>query len=198
MFGMSLPVLSVAATTVIHPYFNEFNLTASELKLLPVYCKVKASIPNNDPRAQHWINVLGPNYAHLHHYCVGLLKINRGDTALIGSKTSPSYYYSTALKEFSYMERNASSDFKLWPALLVKIGYVHERLKDNANAEIYYQKSVNKYPEYKRGYMQLVDLYIKQNRSEEAEKLNSAALQKFGKRKTFMRRAEELRKLKGK
>jgi tetratricopeptide (TPR) repeat protein len=178
---------------------GRFNPTEEELSLLPSYCRQKVGNPKgNDPnKVQHWYATFGKDYRHMHHYCEGLVSIIRGDKITgntLLQKRDRKFKYRLAIQEFDATEGfYATPNFKLLPELYVKRGDAHGKLGDKVKQEIDYLNAYNKFPNYSVSYTKLVDLYLKQGRVEKAKSVNDAALEKFGKKKKFIRRAEKIK-----
>ena len=176
-----------------------FRPTEAELQLLPSYCRPKAAAnTGNSATVKRWFRVFGPDYKHMHHYCRGLVSISRGDTTFSGSESEGAqrkHHYQTAISEFTATaDQYATKTFKLLPELFVKRGDAYSRLHDDASAEVDYLTAYNRYPKYPVAYMKLVDLYLKQGRIGEAKAINDAALERFNKKKAFIRRADKIKK----
>jgi len=177
-----------------------FDPTANELALLPEYCKYKNQISPGYQKDATWKrcqSIFGAdNWKHMHHYCGGLLKINRGNSVIRGTGKASAYYH-YAIEDLEYMERGATASFRLWPELFVKMGDAYKGQNDLTNAEFYYHKAYIKYPKYKITYMKLVYLYINQDRAKEAKEVNDNAIRQFGEKKAFLRNAEKINQLLG-
>lgn len=190
---LSVPVTAFAV--------GPFNPTEDELAMLPSYCRPKAgSVTGNSATVKRWFRVFGQDYKHMHHYCQGLVSISRGDNTFPGADGGKrKAHYKSAISEFTTTaDKYASKNFKLFPELYVKRGEAYSRLQDYANAEMDYLTAYNRYPKYPVAYMRLVDLYLKQGRVGEAQAINDAALERFSKKNSFIRRADKIRKAGGK
>ncbi|MCS6943935.1 MAG: hypothetical protein RMK97_00705, partial [Sutterellaceae bacterium] len=95
-------------------------LDPREVAMLPQYCiytqHFREVVPggNNQAEIERWYAVLGPTYHHLHHYCYGLMKTNRG-RILARDRQTRNFYLADAIREFDYVLRNATADFALLP-----------------------------------------------------------------------------------
>ncbi len=171
---------------------GNFKPTEAQLRLLPEYCKPRATGWGNDPkdpRTKRWFRIFGNDYTHMHHYCDGLKDINEGNR-----ETDPvtrGRYFIHAIQELSYVERNAGkgeTKFKLMPELYVKKGDAYVGMGDIPNAERYYHKSIREYPSYSRSYMMLINLLMRLERFEDANEINELALKQVKKTKFFKKK----------
>src|SRR5262245_1724146 len=76
---------------------------AREVAMLPRYCAYTQSfrdhVPGgNSPDAiQRWQSILGETFIHIHHYCWGLMKTNRG-VLLARDEQSSRFYLTDAIR----------------------------------------------------------------------------------------------------
>src|SRR5690349_14653298 len=97
----------------------------SEVRRLPEYCKYtqgfRDHVPggNNPVAIERWTTVMGGTFNHMHHYCWGLMAVNR---AAYSSDTAQSrtHELSYSIGEFDYVLKQAAPDFRLMPEVLTK------------------------------------------------------------------------------
>jgi tetratricopeptide (TPR) repeat protein len=196
MILRSILLLSIFCFPLITSAIGSFKPTASELRLLPEYCKPRATGWGDDikdPRVKRWYAIFGGDWRHMHHYCKGLNHINKGNS-LVDNRI---FHYKTAISEFAYCIRQAKSEgYKsvLLPLLYTKTGDAYANLDNKPIAERYYRKSINKFPKYLSAYKRLVTLLIRSNRFKEAKIINDQGLDKFSKSKFFKRKEPKIEK----
>lgn len=115
---------SAAAQAPIPGYPDNWDaFDAREVALLPSYCKhtqvFRERVPGDADERERWIAYFGPGYLHLHHYCWGLMKTNRG-ALLARSRESRVFYLSDAIGEYDYVIRRVPPDFVLLPEILTR------------------------------------------------------------------------------
>ena len=98
-----------------------------ELPYLPAYCKCKAAVSGDRYRKkgcmEKWNRFFGKyphggNWIHLHHYCNGLLMLNRLSRG-VGKRTA---LLKTAEAEFNYVITQSNPKFILVPEFHLKLG----------------------------------------------------------------------------
>ena len=62
-------------TTAVHAQLPG-KATDAEIARLPPYCAVRLK-GNTSPEYKQWERTLGPGFLHTHHYCTGLVQLNR-------------------------------------------------------------------------------------------------------------------------
>ncbi len=196
MIPRSILLLSIFCFPLVASAIGNFKPTASELRLLPEYCKPRATGWGDDikdPRVKRWYAIFGGDWRHLHHYCKGLDHINKGNS-LIANRI---FHYNRAIGEFAYCLRRAESgEYKsiLLPLLYTKTGDAYVGLDNKPVAERYYRKSINKSPKSISAYKRLVTLLIRSNRFKEAKLTNDQGLNRFSKNKFFKRKRAKIEK----
>jgi len=146
---------------------GSFKPTEQELKLLPPYCKPKAVNLNATvgpyqkyrPLIPKWKKLLGPDYAHLHHYCEALQFLNK--SYLEHDPDKRKFYYSVAISNIEYMERNASKNFVLNPQIAVTKGDILHKMGNNSAAISEYKKAIKYKKNYPSPYAKIFDIYMK-------------------------------------
>jgi tetratricopeptide (TPR) repeat protein len=138
-----------------------------EMRYLPDYCKYtqlfRDHLPGgNDPeQIEHWTNMLGPTFIHLHHYCWGLMATNR---AFFMSPTpvERGYNLNQSITEFSYVIERSPPTFALLPEILTKRGENYVSLDQGAKGVADLRGAIDLKPEYWPPYAAMSD-YFKQN-----------------------------------
>jgi len=135
-----------------------------EVGRLPVYCKYtqsfRNSVPGGNDQAQisYWYSTLGQPFHNLHHYCWGLMKLNRA-LFLARNDQARTFYFGSAISEFDYVLERSPEDFVLMPEMLTKKGQALIRLGRGPIAVPILEKAVELKPDYWPAYLQLSDFY---------------------------------------
>jgi hypothetical protein len=127
------------------------DITAGEMALLPPYCPDTQTMSDVDPRgtekAARWVAVLGKAFWALHHYCWGLIHVNRASQAGISPQIRR-FHYETAINDYRYVVENAQPGFVLLPEVYLRIGEASVELQDYASAMEAFQRSREAKPDY--------------------------------------------------
>ena len=152
------------------------DITESEMKLLPPYCKDTQSFgygdaySNTSPRAGYWVSLMGHTFWHMHHYCWAEITMNRSRKARLSTQQRNSLWES-ALRDYWYVPRNAPKDFILLPEIYTKIGQV-ELLLDRPNkADDAFTRARDLKPDYWPAYSHWVEFLMQNRKRAEAMKM---------------------------
>ena len=101
----------IGALSVVYaaPIRAQVTHTPFELAMLPDYCK--ARLGNDEQARKAWLQKMGQNWYHLHHYCSGLTSMRRAKSTADPKKRREDYEF--AVKEFNYVLKNWTPDFYL-------------------------------------------------------------------------------------
>ncbi len=197
----SLLALSGAAThaqPAIPGYPN--NVLAydpREVGRLPSYCKYTQSfrerVPGGDNPAQiaQWLAVMGDVFNHMHHYCWGLMKLNRA-LHLARGKHARDFFFNDAITEIDYVLNRSSEDFVLRPELLTKKGQSLIMLGRGPLAVIELERAIELKPDYWPPYVQLADYYSQIGDTAKAREMIERALGFAPESKTLRSKLDEL------
>jgi tetratricopeptide (TPR) repeat protein len=140
------------------------NVTPGELSLLPNYCVDTQGFNygdqyfNTSPKAAYWVGLMGPSFWHHHHYCWGLIKMQRarrpGATA-----NAREAGFTGAIGDFDYVIRNATSDFVMLPEVYLRMGDAFLELGDTAQALNSYAGATERKPDYWPAYINAAKVY---------------------------------------
>lgn len=167
----AIPVIVLSATCV---HAQPYKLTIDLLPILPAYCPhtrgISELVPGgNNPQArERWETLMGAsNFAHIHHYCVGLARTHH---ALFNPRTKQERdgYLEASIKEFDYVLRLATPDFVLLPEILTKRGENLVRLGRAPEAIPNLMQAIDIKPDYWPPYASLSDLYKEAGDTEKA------------------------------
>lgn len=143
---------------------NVLSYDPREVAMLPAFCRhtqgFRESVPGgNDPvQVQRWRGTLGGTFEHLHHYCWGLMKSNRG-AILARDGTTRAAYLSDANREFQYVLERAGEDFVLLPEILTKRGDNLVKLRRGHLAVVDYERALLIKADYWPAYAGLADYF---------------------------------------
>lgn len=135
-----------------------------EVGRLPRYCRYtqdfRSAVKGGDDQAKisYWYSTLGQPFHAMHHYCWGLMKLNR---ALFLARTDQSrtFYFGAAIAEFDYVLERSPDDFVLRPEMLTKKGQALIRLGRGPVAVPILEKAIELNPNYWPPYVQLSEHY---------------------------------------
>lgn len=147
-------IASLFSTTAIAQIYSSKQITANEMSLLPNYCQYTqgskygfTASGNNHPQAVAWNNTIGPGFLHLHHYCWGLVEIQRA------ARRSTTAHHKTvllnsAISNFWYVINNSPEDLILLPEIYNWIGKTELQLKRPEKADAAFTKAIIIKPDY--------------------------------------------------
>ena len=156
--GLVLACTSIAATPCLA--VKPQDVTAGELALLPPYCiDTEAFIYgheyslNKSPRADGWVAQMGRSFWTMHHYCWGLVNLNRLRS---GRANTPNrkYFAKQIVDEYLFVIHNAKSDFVLLPEVWTRIGEASLLAGEVAQALEAYAMARSIKPDYWPAYSQ--------------------------------------------
>jgi len=109
------------------------NISPGEMALLPEYCAQTQTMAEVDPRGSaqgaYWSGLLGQGFWGLHHYCWGLIRINRAMQPGVPSHIRRGAHES-AINDYRYVLANAQPGFVLAPEILLRIGEAYLYLQN--------------------------------------------------------------------
>jgi tetratricopeptide (TPR) repeat protein len=117
--------------TIAFSFFANANtprdLTKAEKAMLPTFCAytqgggLGGSYESPSEGAKRWLNVMGPTFWHMHHYCWALTHHARGIRATL-NQAAKTEELVLARDDFLYVIRNSPDDFILLPEVLTWMG----------------------------------------------------------------------------
>lgn len=138
---------------------GNFRAYDHELPYLPPYCRYCAAI--NKYRYKHekekWQRVLKSKGKpmHLHHYCFGLIMLNRLSRG-VGKRSA---LLKRAESQFDYVIRHSRPDFVLLPEVYLKMGVTQQLIGKDAEALKYFIKATKLKKNYVPAYIRIIDYY---------------------------------------
>ena len=201
LFVLGLVVLPAAAQISIPPSYPALvtEYDAREVSSLPKYCIYTQSfrdrVPGGNDRQQidYWYSVMGTTFHAMHHYCWGLMKINR---ALYLSRDTQTrrFYLNDSVNEFNYVLSNAPDDFILLPEILTKKGQSLVLAGRGSLGVIELERAIALKPDYWPPYLNLSDFYRDMGDLPKARSILQEAIAKAPEVKTLKDRLAELDK----
>ncbi len=146
------------------------EMTKEEYQLLPAYCRNQGNVassyfkPDNEA---HWKNQLGNNFPHIHHYCWGMVSLNRAYKAR-QTDAERSHQFNLAKADIIYVLERATPEFVLLPEIYSKAGQAYLGLHDDKNAEIVFKKAWEANPAYWPAYLWWAQRLMNQGKKHEA------------------------------
>jgi tetratricopeptide (TPR) repeat protein len=150
------------------------DITAGEMALLPPYCPDTQTMSAVDPRGSekgaHWVSVLGNAFWGLHHYCWGLIRVNRASRAGVAPQMRR-YLYESAINDYQYVLENSPPNFVLLPEIYLRIGEASVELQAYATAMEAFQRSREIKPDYWPPYVRAAAVLTRLGKNAEAAAL---------------------------
>ena len=147
------------------------NVTRGEMALLPEYCPETQTFAAGDARTTasgaRWRSLLGPTFGALHHYCWGLISVQRARAPGIGSLTRRGLLMSS-INDFTYVLQNATPDFLLLPEIYLRIGETQTELQAYAEAMEAFTLSRRAKPDYWPAYVRAATVLVRIGKTTDA------------------------------
>jgi tetratricopeptide (TPR) repeat protein len=174
-----------------------------EVAMLPKYCiytqAFRDNVPGgNDPaEIRRWYATMGDIFHAMHHYCWGLMYLNRA-TILARSAEVRAFNLSNAILEFDYVLRQAPENFALLPEILTKKGEVMLRQGRAPLAITQFERAIELRPDYWPPYAQMADHFASVGELDKARATLRRGLAQAPESNALQRRLRELDADKGK
>lgn len=159
------------------------NVGAGEIAMLPPYCidtegfmHGPENSPTQSPRAHEWVSRMGRSFWTMHHYCWGLVNLNRlrfGRT----DTNNKRYFAKQIVDEFTFVLQRSSPDFILLPEIWTRIGEASLLAGDIGAAMDAYAKARSLRPDYAPAYAQWAEFQMNNGRRSDAKTLVEEGLQ---------------------
>lgn len=180
----SAVVIALLLTSTCHAV-KPANVSAGEIAMLPAYCidtegfmHGPENSPTQSPRAREWVAKMGRSFWAMHHYCWGLINLNR--LRFGHAKTNNKQYFAKQIvDEYRYVIENTSSDFILLPEIWTRMGEASLLAGDIGGAMDAYAKARSIKPDYAPAYTQWAEFQLKNNKRDEARALVEEGLQQI-------------------
>lgn len=200
LIAVALGALAINAQAQRIPGYppDVYDYDPRETALLPSYCRhtqaFREVMPGGDDQQaiRHWEQIMGAdNYLHMHHYCLGLMHLNRARILARDTQTR-NYHFSRAIGEIDYVLRNARHDFFMRPEMLTRRGEALVGLKQGPRAVADFEAAIAAKPDYWPAYAQLSDFHRSLGDLGKAREVLEAGLKHAPDSKGLRRRLEEL------
>ena len=150
------------------------DVTDGEVALLPPYCPDTQTMSAVDPRgtekAARWVAVLGNAFWGLHHYCWGLIRVNRAGHAGVTPQMRR-YLYESAINDYQYVLENSQPNFVLLPEIYLRIGEASMELQAYSSALEAFQRSREIKPDYWPAYVRAATVLTRLGKNADAAAL---------------------------
>jgi tetratricopeptide (TPR) repeat protein len=159
-----VPVGLALAVLMPIPAEAQYKYEQSLMHMLPLYCRYTQDFINRfagvdrTAEQERWKKLMGPTFIHMHHYCYGLMNVNRA--AFLATDTRDRQFnLDNSLLEFEYVIERANLDFPLLPEILTKKGESLLKLSRPGEAMIEFERAVKIKPNYESAYVAASDYY---------------------------------------
>ncbi len=183
-----LPGVLLALATVT-PAQAQMHTTPAEIAMLPAYCdaKIGRKLPES---VDYWRDRMRhENWIHIHHYCSGLIELNRYYRSARGRQRAN---LGNAVNEFSGMLRAWTPDFFLRPEAHLNRGKAYRLMGNQGQALGDFLKALELNPRLTSATTELADLYRKTGKKAEALAVIRQGLEHSPESKSLRRRYQEL------
>ena len=178
--------LALGAASQVHA---ALDTTAQEIAMLPAYCDAKMGRQAPEAVAM-WRDKMGfDNWIHMHHYCGGLIELNRYYRGATGRQTAN---LGNAVNEFSGMIKAWTPDFYLRPEAHLNRGRAYKFMHHDGQALVDFQKAIELDPRLAPASIELADLYKKLGKKNEALAVLKSGIEHNPDTKSLRRRYAEL------
>ena len=196
-------IFSAAALLASMHVEAQHDFERSLVYMLPVYCKYapdfnQRNFGGHDPtEVQRWRTLMGPTFIHIHHYCYGLMDVNRA-VFLAKTREDRMHNYYQSVNEFDYVIERATPDFSLLPEVLTKKGESLIALGRAGEAMFEFERAIKIKPDYSPAYAAASDFYKENGKLGKAREWLAKGLSAAPDASALKRRLAELDKLKDK
>lgn len=158
------------------------NITEDEMQLIPSYCpdtmgfNYGSATYNTSPRAGYWVSLMGKSFWAMHHYCWGLINLNRSQKVGLSSETRKANW-EHIYNEYMYVVENSPPDFIMLPEIYTRIGDVQLMLKRPEKANEAFAHARKLKPDYWPAYSHWVEYLMHKNKRDDAFKLVVSGLE---------------------
>lgn len=191
-----------AAQSIIPGYpDNIHQLDPREVARLPPFCIYTAHFleafrgGRDSVELRRWKALFGEVFQTLHHYCWGLMYLNRAKF-LARDQGNRNWNFSAAIHDFDYVlnfvEAKKLYDFILLPEILTRKGEALVGLGRGARAVAEFERAIELKPDYWPAYAQLADYYRDAGEVERAREVLNAGLARSPDTLALTRRLKEL------
>lgn len=174
--------------------------TPAAYALLPPYCRSTGytAVPGgrNPAEVKRWGGLMGPSFAHMHHYCWALFAVNRAIVAPTAQERQS--LLGRSIGDFSYVIENAAKDFVLLPEIHTKRGESLLQIGNAGRAIADFMRAIELKADYWPPYVQLSDHFKKIGDLPQAREWAEKGLSLVPTSRTLQERIAELEEAKTK
>jgi tetratricopeptide (TPR) repeat protein len=149
------------------------RFTDEEYMTLPRYCLAQNGIANKlavrvvpEEEVKNWYAMMGDSFNHVHHYCMGLMLVRRGNAAT--KSMDRNAFYKSAIENFNYSIRRSDDAFPLKPEIYLRKGMTFRLLGREGAASSEFHRAIALKADYSPAYSALADLLIDLGQRQEA------------------------------
>lgn len=151
-----------------------YRWTDAELRAVPEYCRIRFVEGAASAQWIGWAKRFGPAAIHMHHYCDGLLWLNR--YAKTFDRREQKRILQSAYGSFLYMVPRVDNSWPLRGELYYNMGRVQALRGEDGEALIAFRKAIDYDPRLRDAYIAASVLYEKMNDNKQALTLISEGL----------------------
>lgn len=165
------------------------DTSPDDIAMLPAYCDAK--IGTRAPEAvSYWRSQMGhANWIHIHHYCGGLIELNRYYRGSTGRKKAN---LGNAVKEFSGMVNAFTPDFYLLPEAYLNRGKALKLMGKVGEAMGDFIKALEINPQLYQARIELANIYAKSGNTTQALDVLKIGLDQAPSNNSLRRRYQQL------
>ena len=174
--------------------------TRAEMRQLPPYCPHtqviskeygrKQSAGDYDAKTKPFVDMYGPDFWHLHHYCFGLVNVIRSYRS--ADPKSREFNLSKSLFQFDYVLKRITANSMLRPELHVKRAQSLVLMKRGGEAVGDFKKAISLKADYAPAYAYLSDYYKRSGEKNLALKTLEDGLTKIPSDRSLLKRYADL------
>ena len=168
---------AAASAQQVQPYKEPRAFTWGELALLPEYCRDVQGVlytvhgeGKDSPRAPYWVGLMGDDFWHMHHYCLGRREILRASQPGLAPVLRKGLLQ-RATQEYLYVVRNSRPTMPVMPEVYYKLGEAHLLLDNTVAAMDAFAAARKLKPDYWPAYTRWIDVLLSTKQTDEALKL---------------------------
>lgn len=165
------------------------NTTKEELALLPPWCAYTQQSwgSQTEPKAYaEYLRRYGPGWAHMHHYCYGLVSVNRLQRLATPKGVQPSVI-NIAKSEINYVLERTEKSFPFRAEILLNLVRLQIREGSLGNAEATARALVSDWPAFADGHAVLAEVLLRAGRKSAAEEVLRAGEELVSDKERYMR-----------
>ncbi len=174
------------------------DIAAGELALTPAFCQDVQSINGwskdkggRSPRAEHWLSLMGETFWAMHHYCWGLIQMNRARAAGVEPQIRAGLRRQ-AIDDYEFVLKYAPPGYVMLPEIYWRIGESYDALDQRPVALLWYEKSRASKPDYWPAYFSAAESLLILGRKDEARRMVEEGLRQVPGNSPLMRMGERL------